>query len=449
MIPVVTPAEMRAIDAAAPEPLDVLIQRAGAAVGRVALRQLGGAYGRRVVVVAGKGNNGADGRVAATWLQRRGVRVRLIEAGEVPPVLPASDLVIDAAYGTGFRGSYDPPDPAGAPVLSVDIPSGLDASAMVASGHAAGAVVADHVVTFAALKPGLLGLEPSQVEVFDIGLDVSSARVHVVEDLDVRSALPARRRDAHKYDAAVLVVAGSPGMTGAAALASTAAMRSGSGYCRLAVPGADLRELPASEVVGVALEAEGWENGALRSVERMSAVAIGPGLGRASSTVRSVRAFVAECPMPLVVDADALFALGDLEAAAGVLRGRRAATVLTPHDGELTRLTGSVPGADRLSVARDTAAATGSTVLLKGPVTVVADPDGDVLVARGGSSRLATAGTGDVLTGVVAAFLAAGLPPRHAAAYAAHVHGAAAQLGWRRGFVAGDLLELVPRWLSR
>jgi len=447
LIPVVTPAEMRAIDTAAPEPVEVLIRRAGAAVGRAAAGHMGGTYGRRVVVVAGKGMNGADGRVAAAWLARRGVKVRLIDAAEQPPVLPASDLVIDAAYGTGFRGRYEAPDPAGAPVLSVDIPSGMDAEGM--GGPHPGAVVAARVVTFAALKPGLLGLDPATVEVVDIGLDVSSARAFVVEDADVFAALPSRRHDAHKYDSAVLVVAGAPGMTGAATLSSSAVMRAGGGYCRLAVPGGALRELPASEVVGVALPADGWADDALRSVERMGAAAIGPGLGRSAGTVEEVRAFIAACAAPLVVDADGLFALGDLRTAAEVLGRRRAPTVLTPHDGELARLTGSEPGPDRLSAARATAAATGSTVLLKGPATVVADPAGEVLIARGGSSRLATAGTGDVLTGVIAAFLARGLGASQAAAYGAHAHGRAARLGWREGFVAGDLLELLPAWLSR
>jgi NAD(P)H-hydrate repair Nnr-like enzyme with NAD(P)H-hydrate epimerase domain len=126
MLPVLTPDEMAAVDAAAPEPVEVLIGRAGAAVAREALALLGGAYGRRVIVVAGKGNNGNDGREAARRLERRGVRVQVIAAPDAPPQLPASDLVIDAAYGTGFRGEYVAPDPAGAPVVAVDIPSGVD-----------------------------------------------------------------------------------------------------------------------------------------------------------------------------------------------------------------------------------------------------------------------------------------------------------------------------------
>ena len=161
MIPVVTAEEMRAIDAAAPEPFGVLVERAGAAVARVALEELGGAYGRRVVVVCGKGNNGADGRVAARLLRARGVRVLELDAASAPKVLPPCDLVIDAAYGTGFRGTYDPPDPGPAIVLAVDVPSGD--------------VRADVTVTFAALKPSLLFAPEAAgaVLVEDIGLVVS------------------------------------------------------------------------------------------------------------------------------------------------------------------------------------------------------------------------------------------------------------------------------------
>src|SRR5215210_3711671 len=147
MIPVLTPDGMKAVDRTAPEPVQVLVERAGAAVARAATQLMGGAYGRRVVVVAGKGNNGADGRVAADRLRRRGVRVRVIDAADQPERLPPSDLVIDAAYGTGFRGDYSAPDPAGAPVLAVDIPSGIDG---LTGEAAAGAVRATATITFAA-----------------------------------------------------------------------------------------------------------------------------------------------------------------------------------------------------------------------------------------------------------------------------------------------------------
>ncbi len=193
VLPIVTPEEMGAIDAAAAEPVEVLIGRAAWAVATEALEILGGSYGRRVVVVAGKGNNGNDGRVAAAILQRRGVRTRMVEAAELGDDLPAADLVIDAAYGTGFRGSWDPPAQPAAPVLAVDIPSGIAGGTGEACGRPWHAL---RTVSFAALKPGLVqGAGPDhvgEVVVADIGLDVSRASAHLVEDADVTAWVPAR-----------------------------------------------------------------------------------------------------------------------------------------------------------------------------------------------------------------------------------------------------------------
>ena len=447
MLPVLTPSEMKAVDQAAPEPVEVLIERAGAALAREALALLGGTYGRRVTVVAGHGNNGADGRAAARRLERRGVRVRVLDATDAPASLPASDLVIDAAYGTGFRGEYKSPDAGGALVLAADIPSGVDGLTGVACE---GAVHADVTLSFAALKPGLLlgdgPLRSGAVSVADLGLDVDAATAWLVEDGDVFGSVPRRPREAHKYASAVLVVAGSPGMGGAAQLCSRAAMRAGAGYVRLCTPGAT--EFPADEVVARSLPSSGWAAKAAAEADRMRAAAIGPGLGRSPTTVEEVRRFVSGCPRPLVIDADGLYALGTVDESAELLRSRSAATVLTPHDGEFARLAGRPPGNDRLGEARDLASRTGATVLLKGPTTVVAAPDGEAYFAAAGSARLATAGTGDVLTGIVAAFMATGVEAPLAAALAAHAHGAAATLGRPRGFVAGDLLDLLPAWLS-
>ena len=258
MIPIVTPEEMGAIDAAAPEPVEILIGRAGAAVARAVVGLLGGTYGRRVVVLAGKGNNGNDGRDAARRLRRRGMRVHVIDAADLPEALPACDLVIDAAYGTGFRGEWTPPT-VPAPVLAVDIPSGVDGLTGQMPG---GALTAARTVTFAALKPGLL-LPPGadragQVDVADIGLDVSGARAHVVEGADVAAWLPRRATAGHKWQAAVRVVAGSPGMTGAAHLTSAAAFRAGAGYVTLSSPGVDHDPMAPIEVVGRPLPAAGW-----------------------------------------------------------------------------------------------------------------------------------------------------------------------------------------------
>lgn len=442
VIPVVTPEEMAAVDAAAPEPVEVLIARAGAAVAAAALDVLGGAAGRRVVVVAGPGNNGNDGRAAATLLERRGVRVTVHDAASAPGVLERSDLVVDAAFGTGFRGTYRFPDPDGAPVLAVDIPSGLDGLTGAVSGAPAAAVA---TVTFAAPKPGLLyGAGPAhcgEVRVADIGLDVSGARAHLVEDADVLAWVPGRAPDAHKWRHAVWVVAGSHGMTGAARLCATAALRGGAGYVRLSVPGGTGLQEPV-EAVHVPLPASDWSEELRSDAGRFAAVAIGPGLGRADGTAAEVRRAVTELDVPLVLDGDALVALG--ADAPAVLGARTGPTVLTPHDGEFERLAGAAPGPDRPTAARELAAATGAVVLLKGPTTTVAGPDGAVLVVRSGDERLATAGSGDVLTGLVAAHLAAGAGPLRAAAAAAHLHGLAARCGPLRGLVAGDLPDMVP-----
>ena len=445
MIPVLTPEEMRAVDRAAPEPVEVLVERAGSAVARVALSMLGGAYGRRVVVVAGKGNNGADGLVAADRLRRRGARVHVIDAGDQPDRLPRSDLVIDAAYGTGFRGDYAAPDPSGAPVLAVDIPSGIDGL----TGEAGdGAVRATATVSFAALKPGLLlgaGFEHAgQVSVVDIGLDVSRSTISLIEASDVGGWLPDRPRDSHKWKSAIWMVAGSPGMTGAADMAARAAMRAGAGTVRLGIPG----QPPAPrypEIIGRDLPSESWDDDVIAGdLGRMKAVVLGPGLGRSDATAAAVRRLLAKAELPVVVDADALYALGSLDDPPRFLRRRPGPTILTPHDGEFNRLAGCPPGPRRISAVRHLAFTTGATVLLKGSTTIVADPAGDVLLTTAGDARLATAGSGDVLAGVVGALLAQGLPAPQAAAAGAFIHGTAAGLGWKRGLVAGDLLDLLP-----
>ena len=355
---------------------------------------------------------------------------------------PRVDLVLDAAYGTGFRGSYDAPRVApGTPVLAVDIPSGVAGD----TGEACGRVLpADRTVTFVAAKPGLLqgdgAVLSGEIRVVDIGLPVGEHRIDLVEDTDVVGWLPGRGRAGNKWSAAVLVVAGSPGMTGAAALCARAAYRAGAGMVRLGVPGGDLGDLPSTEAVGVALAAGTWAAAALEVAVRCRAVVVGPGLGRREGTGDDVRRLVAGSPVPVVIDADGLSVLGRVDEhppAAG------APVVLTPHDGEYERLLGTAPGPDRVGAARRLAEASGTVVLLKGPTTAVADPSGRVLLATAGTSALASAGTGDVLSGVIAAFLARGVPPLEAAALGAHVHGRAGALGHRAGLVAGDLPDLV------
>ena len=445
MIPVLTPAESAALDAASSEPLEVLVQRAGRAVATAALRLLGGTYGRRVVVVAGPGNNGADGRVAAALLARRGVRVRVVEATDVAVAgarLEPSDLVIDAAFGTGLRSDVEFPDVDGAPVLAVDIPSGIDGLTGAVRGRPPRAVA---TVTFVAPAPGLLlGAGPShagEVVVADIGLDPRDARIGLVEDADVVAWVPRRRVDDHKWRHAVWLIAGSEGMRGAGRLCAASTMRGGAGYVRCSSP--DGAADGPIEAVGVPLSPASWADDVVRGADRFACIAIGPGLGRDRDVAEGIRAVVQGAPVPVVVDGDGLSALG--RDVAELLAGRGAPTVLTPHDGEFETLTGAAPGADRLGAARGLAESTGAVVLLKGPTTVVAGPDGDVLLVRAGDERLATAGTGDVLTGLVAAHLALGADPARGAASAAHLHGRAAALGPSRSLVASDLPDLVAR----
>ena len=454
MLPVLTAEEMRAADAAALSTVshETLVGRAGTAAGLAALRLLGGAYGRRVTVIAGKGSNGADGRVAAALLARRGARVTVIAAADAPAALPRCDLVIDAAYGTGFHGSYDGPAvPPGVPVLSVDIASGVDAD----TGAAPGAPFrATDTVTFAAYKPGLLqgaGFGCSgAVQVVDIGVALPASRAALIEDADVAANVPPRPRQSHKWSTALGIASGSVGMEGSAILSTSGAMAAGAGMIRLGNPGNPSAAWP-TEAVRMHLDGPRWADAFLSATEKCRAVVIGPGLGTDATTQEEIRAVIARAPHPLVIDADAITALGDASAARELLAQRRDPTVLTPHDGEFARVAGSAPGDDRLAAARQLASRIGAVVLLKGPLTAVAAPQEgypDVLLASAGVPALATAGTGDVLSGVIGAFLARGVPVHLAAALGAHVHGRAAARGRPEGLVAGDLPDLIAAWLS-
>ena len=466
MIPVLAPEEMALVDRQATEPVEVLIGRAGAAAARSAARLVSGVYSKRIVVLAGKGNNGADGRAAAALLSGQGAQVQVLEASDIRPgqPLPAADLVIDAAYGTGLQRAYSPPSPGRSPVLAVDIPSGVSGlTGEVLEGG--GAMPAVATVTFASLKPGLFfGAGPDlagEVEVADIGLGTlveAVARCWLVGDSDVAALLPRRPRDGHKWQTALQVVAGSPGMTGAPWLVSRAALRGGAGYVRLSMPGVDPSVLPPGELVHLPVPASGWHTKVLEELSRVKALVVGPGLGPlvGASTGSlghdlpggEVGLLVSAAGVPTVVDADGLNAIGSLESLATIVALRRQPTVITPHAGEFARLAGHAPGPDRLAETRDAAARSGAIVLLKGSTSVIAAPDGRALLTASGDARLATAGTGDVLSGVIGAFLARGLPAFEAAALAAHVHGRAARAGYREGLVASDLPDLVARWLT-
>jgi ADP-dependent NAD(P)H-hydrate dehydratase / NAD(P)H-hydrate epimerase len=444
--PLYTAAEMRAAEErypGYPGSIPELMERAGTAVAREAMRAFPAAT--RFACVCGGGSNGGDGRVAARVLREGG-----LVADETNDV-EGYDVVVDALFGTGFRGEPRPEAVAliermnatGAPVVSVDLPSGVDAS----TGEIAGvAVRAELTVTFHALKVGHVvapgRFHAGEVLVADIGLEetaTESGRATAA----LLGLVPRRSAGDTKYSSgSVLVVGGQPGMSGAACLTALAALRADAGYVTIAVPRASL---PVVE--GLALEPVkiGWGDDdavdtILAAAERARAVAIGPGLGRGEGRRALVRELLERLDAPVVADADALFGLEPVE--------RAGALVLTPHAGELAGLLGEESawvGEHRLEAARTAAGRYRAVVLLKGPDTIVASPGASVIVSDLGPPSLATAGTGDVLTGVVASFLAKGVEPQRAAAAAAWAHARAAQLGPRQaGLVAGDLLDLLP-----
>jgi NAD(P)H-hydrate epimerase len=314
---------------------------------------------------------------------------------------------------------------------------------------------ADRTVTFAAAKPGhFVGDGPDVVgtlTVADIGLPVDAV-MSVVEASDVSAWLPRRERRAHKWRYAVRLVAGSPGMTGAAVLAAGAAQRTGSGMVVASSPGVDDSVLATrypAEVVTRPLAHADWSDDALSDIDRFGSLVIGPGVGRNATTVDAVVRTIAVAELPTVIDGDALYAIADgdtggLEA----LRDRDAPTVLTPHDGEFARLTGAPPAADRVADVRRLAEDTRSVVLLKGPTTIVAEPGGRAYFVVDGDARLATAGTGDVLAGIIGALLAMGVPPLEAAAGGAWIHARAGAKMAPLGLVAGDLIAAIPPVLN-
>jgi NAD(P)H-hydrate epimerase len=449
--PLYTAAEMRAAEErypGYPGSAGELMERAGAAVAAEVLRAFPEA--RRIAAVCGGGANGGDGRIAARILRESGRDV--VETDDPSNV----DLVLDALFGTGFHGAPRPEAAAaierinacGAPVVAVDVPSGVDAS----TGETAGAAVdADLTVTFHARKVGLVvapgRFHAGRVVVADIGLEAAPTAV-VRGTPALLDRVPRRgARDTKFSSGSLLVVGGAPGTTSAAALTATAAMRADAGYVTLAVPAA---ALPVAEALALEPVKRGfeWANAAdsLESdVARSSALAVGPGLGRSDEARALVRTLLGTSSLPVVVDADGLFGLEPAP--------RDAPTILTPHAGELARLLeveSAWVAAHRLEAAARAAERFGAVVLLKGADTIVCAPDGRTVVCDTGPSSLATAGTGDVLTGIVGAFLAKGLDAVDAAAAAAVAHGLAARaVPHQAGLVASDVVAALPAILDR
>jgi ADP-dependent NAD(P)H-hydrate dehydratase / NAD(P)H-hydrate epimerase len=446
-----TAAEMRSAEErypGYPDSVPELMERAGTAVAREAMRSFPSA--RRYAVVCGGGSNGGDGRVAARVLREAGC-----EADETTEI-EGYDVIVDALFGTGFHGEPRPDAAAlierinaeTAPVVSVDLPSGVDAS----TGEVAGAVVdADLSVTFHGRKVGLVAgpgrFHAGKVVVADIGLDEAPTE-HRLATPELLGLVPLRGTGDTKYTAgSVLVVGGQPGMTGAACLSALAALRADAGYVTLAVPA---ESLPVVESLALEPVKVGWrDEDALETIasaaNRAGSIAVGPGLGRSEARRLLVRELLERLELPAVVDADALFGFEPV--------ARAAPTVLTPHAGELARLLdteSSWVGGHRLEAARSAADRFGAILLLKGADTIVAAPGEGVIVCDLGPPSLATAGTGDVLTGILASFLAKGIEPQLAAAAAAIAHARAAELApHRAGLVAGDLLDSLPAALER
>ena len=459
--PLYTAAEMRAAEERYPGTVEELMERAGAAVARHALEDFGDA--RSFTIVCGGGSNGGDGRVAARVLEEQGREVLVVDAKpeDEQKDLGDPDVLIDALFGTGFEGEPRPGaarlieqmNDLGAPVLAVDIPSGVDAS----TGEVPGAAIdADMTVTFHAEKVGH-SVTPGAyltgyLEIEDIGLEpVDTEHARITKE--ILELVPRRSPEGNKYTSGhVVVVGGSPGMTGAPCLSSLAALRADAGYVTLAGPAqavpvfehwvleAVKRPLPADDD---GLITEAAADTALELAGKAGAIALGPGMGRSDGTKAFVRRLLGEAKVPVVVDADALWELepGDWPAP----------RVLTPHAGELGRLLGedsSWVDAHRLAAVRRAVDRFNCVVLLKGFGTLIAAPGKGVLV-DGGHPSLATAGTGDVLTGIVGAFLAKGMEPRLAAAAAATAgQWAAIEAGHDSGLIARDLIDALPRALG-
>jgi hydroxyethylthiazole kinase-like uncharacterized protein yjeF len=444
-----------------------------------------------IAVVCGKGNNGGDGYVTARLLREREREVRVLALAPVdelrgdartnaqrlpgPPPEPftaqglrGAAVIVDAILGTGFEG--EPREPAAGAieainrargvVVACDVPSGVNAS----SGEVAGvAVRADATATFNAAKPGLWiapGKDHSgQVHVVDIGIPPggpSEPTVGLISDR-VTDGVPRRGRESTKFAAgSVLVCGGSIGLTGAPCMASEAAMRAGAGYVTAFIPESLnlIFEMRLLEVMTVPLpDADGALTPAgvdtvLERAERSGALVLGPGLSRQPGAFELAHALAQRVRLPVLIDADGLNAhAGRLSS----LADRPGPTVLTPHAGELGRLleldSGAV-AARRLEHARRAAAESGAIVVLKGDDTIIASPSGLAAVNRGGASALATAGTGDVLSGVIGAYLAKGMDPFHAACAGVYVHAAAGRVAAQRlgpeGVIARDVIEALP-----
>ncbi len=505
MRPVFTAAEMRAVDARAITQLGIpgprLMEKAGAGAAQVIAREFAPIRGKHVLVVCGKGNNGGDGFVVARRLKARGARVQLALIGRRNEVqgdaavalggwrgrieevvaeprlgvlgrdLARADVIVDALLGTGLAGParglvadvIGAVNGAGRPVVSLDLPSGLGSDHGAILGPT---VQATLTTTFVGYKRGLL-LHPGachagRTVVVDIGIPPAEVERGITTFLldgdDVRHRFPPRRPDSHKGSFGhLLVLAGSVGKTGAAGLAGRAALRSGVGLCTIAtaasqqpvVAGFGMEPMtePLAETPGQTVALKARER-ILELVARTDAVALGPGLSLDPETQELIRGLVVDVERPMVVDADGLGAVAGhldlLDRAAGP-------RALTPHPGEMARMLGGTVAevqSDRLEVVRAFCVRHGVALALKGAGTVIGAPDGRVFINPTGNPGMASGGSGDVLTGMVGAFLARGFDAVTALQAGCFLHGLAGDVACaERGeeaLIAGDIIEAIP-----
>lgn len=510
---VATSTEMRQIDMSASEdygiPSLVLMENAGRETAYVVQDLLKRVSGTRVCIFSGKGNNGGDGFVVARYLANHSFQVQVCLFTEITSLsgdasvyystlqkmgidvleitgerdwdkagLAASfaDCLVDALLGTGLQGeltdrmaaAIDLMNSSGKPIISVDIPSGVEADTGRVTRTA---VKASQTVTFGLPKPGIY-LYPGadyvgEVKVADIGipsdlLRSSTIQQNIITSEVVRAMLPRRPRDAHKGSCGrVGVIAGSVGMTGAAVLSATGALRAGAGLVTLGIAASlnPVMEVKLTEVMTCPFPESANGTFGLRALPFMDELAlkndvtlIGPGLGRSEETQTAIRKFVKEAQRPLVIDADALAALA---VEIDILQQTEALAVLTPHLGEMAMMTGLTIeeiSQDRLYIARQAAMEWASIIVLKGAGTVIAFPDGETYINSTGNPGMATGGTGDVLAGIIAGFIAQGLSSHSAAVAGVYIHGLAGDLVAEMGMLgmsAGDLAAMIPAAIQR
>lgn len=461
MIPVQSALDVASLDASISKAglLERVIDEVGRSVAHEAIALLGGAYGRRVVIEVGRGNNGRDGLAAAGHLTARGVKVSTVQYGskEDARVFDGVDLFIDAAFGVGLSRAFTPRAlPPSLRVLSIDIPSGISATTGATLGEAYNA---DLTVAIGSLKPGHLqndGMTSCGRVVIALPWLASSGDLSVVDDDDVRALIPRRSVDSNKWRHATMVLAGSPGMVGAAEFAVLGASRAGAGIVHLWLQGTAASGVPllshAPEAVVMALE-NMWAEPVINDAKRFSSIVVGPGIGKNLQIGNLLARLVEHTSAPMVIDADGLSVLGHHERLQRVLRRRTGPVVITPHEGEFNRFFERAgiavgPGCDRFAVARAAAAELGAIVLLKGAPTVVATPSGRCHIVTSGTPILGVGGSGDVLSGVIGGFAALGVPLALAAALGAHVHGRAADAAASFSISPLHIADAVPRWLA-